>query len=194
LIFPTVRASVLAVTATTTIDPAITMGELLHDFPGAQRALFRAYHIGGCSHCGFRPEETLTDVCQRNDNIPVEEVAATILAAHEAELKMQIRPTELAAKVQAGEPIEVVDVRSREEWDAVRLPNAKFLTQELMQEMMTSWPKEKEIVFVCHHGVRSLDAAAYFAGHGFTQAKSLTGGIDRWSVEVDPSLPRYELE
>ena len=107
---------------------------------------------------------------------------------------MQISPEELATRFSAGEEPVVIDVRSREEWDAVHLPKSTFFTQELMQEIVSSWPKNREIIFVCHHGVRSLDAATYFAGHGFTRAKSLTGGIDAWSVAVDPDLPRYHLE
>ena len=55
------------------------------------------------------------------------------------------------------------------------------------------WPQDTPIVFDCHHGQRSLDAASYFAGHGFTEVRSMTGGIDAWAVEVDPSVPRYEL-
>jgi rhodanese-related sulfurtransferase len=182
------------VSQTKTIDPDLTMSDLLKEFPGAQRALFRAYHIGGCSSCGFGPDETLAQVCRRNNDLPVEQVIETILAAHEAEQKMQIEPEELSLRLKDESPIALIDVRSREEWEAVRLEESQFLTQELMQEMLTSWPKEREIVFVCHHGVRSLDAAAFFAGHGFTEAKSLAGGIDAWSVRIDPSLPRYHLE
>jgi rhodanese-related sulfurtransferase len=192
--FPKHRCKTPDVSVSSTIDPAITMADLLQEYPGAQRALFRAYHIGGCSSCGFRPDETLAEVCRRNQDLPVSEVIETILQAHQADLAMQISPTELAARLQAGEQIPVVDVRSREEWEAVHLPQSVFLTQELMQEILTSWPKDREFVFLCHHGVRSLDAAAYFAGHGFTHVRSLEGGIDQWSVQVDPELPRYELE
>ena len=63
---------------TAVIEPGITMGELVSHFPGAQRALFRAYHIGGCSSCGFKPDETLSEVCARNDNLPVGEVIETL--------------------------------------------------------------------------------------------------------------------
>ncbi len=172
------------------------MSDLLQEFPGAQRALFRAYHIGGCSSCGFRSDETLAQVCQRNNDLPVDQVIETILSAHDAEQKMQIEPEDLSLRLKdgSGADLAIVDVRSREEWDAVHLDESQFLTQELMQEMLTSWPKERDIVFVCHHGVRSLDAAAFFAGHGFTEAKSLAGGIDAWSVRIDPALPRYHLE
>jgi rhodanese-related sulfurtransferase len=194
LIFARGRASILFVSQIRTIDPNLTMSEVLQEFPGAQRALFRAYHIGGCSSCGFRPDETLAQVCQRNNNLPVDQVVETILTGHEAEQRMQIEPEELMQKLENGSPVALVDVRSREEWDAVHLDESQFLTQELMQEILTNWPKEREIVFLCHHGVRSLDAAAFFAGHGFIEARSLTGGIDAWSERIDPSLPRYHLE
>ena len=52
-------------------------------------------------------------------------------------------------------------------------------------------PKDTTIVFHCHSGARSLDAAAYFIGHGFTDVKSMTGGINAWSEQVDPSVPKY---
>src|SRR6476469_6738463 len=106
---------------TRTIDPNITMAELLQEYPGAQRALFRTYHIGGCASCGFSPSETLATVCARNDNLPIEEVIGTILAGHEADHKMQISPTEGAGRLQAGEKLPLIDVRSREEWDAVHI-------------------------------------------------------------------------
>jgi rhodanese-related sulfurtransferase len=106
---------------------------------------------------------------------------------------MQISPEELNYRRQSGEDLPLIDVRSREEWDAVHIEGGLFFNQELMQEIMTSWPKGREFVFVCHHGERSLDAAAYFAGHGFENVRSLSGGIDAWSVQVDPELPRYEL-
>src|SRR5436190_3703699 len=73
-----------AMISATAIDPNITMRELLVQFPGAQRALFRKYHIGGCSSCGFSPEETLAGVCARNENLNVDEVAEHILASDAA--------------------------------------------------------------------------------------------------------------
>ena len=177
---------------TATIEPDITMGELVARFPGAQRALFRGYHIGGCSSCGFKPDETLAQVCGRNENLPVAEVMQGILAAHEADQRMQIAPTEAAELLKAGRA-RFIDVRSREEWDSARIPGSTFFTQELMHEL-GAVPREQFIIFVCHHGVRSLDAAAYFAGHGLENVRSLRGGIDAWSCEVDSSIPRYDLE
>jgi rhodanese-related sulfurtransferase len=194
LIFERNDVTLSTVSMTRTIDPSTTMAELLQEYPGAQRALFRAYHIGGCASCGFSPNETLASVCERNDNLPMEEVVATILAAHDADQQVQISPEEVAERLRSGEQVPLIDVRSREEWDAVHIDGATFFTQELMQEIMSGWPKDREIIFVCHHGVRSLDAASYFAGHGFQHVRSMTGGIDAWSVAVDSDLPRYHLE
>jgi len=168
------------------------MGELVSRFPGAQRALFRGHHIGGCSSCGFQPEETLAQVCARNENLPVDEAVRTIISAHEADERMQIAPAEAAELVKAGKA-RLIDLRSREEWDATHIEGSTFFTQEL-SHTLGGLPREELIVFVCHHGVRSLDAAAYFAGHGLENVRSLGGGIDAWSREVDPNIPRYELE
>ena len=167
------------------------MGELTGQFPGAQRALFRDYHIGGCSSCGFRPEETLAEVCARNENLPVADVIATLEKAREVDEKMQISPADAAALVKEGRA-RIVDIRTREEFDAVQIAGSTFFTQELMHEL-GGWPREQFIIFVCHHGTRSMDAAAYFAGHGLENVRVLRGGIDAWSCKVDATLPRYDL-
>ena len=180
--------------STATIDSNITMKDLLVQFPGAQRALFRKYHIGGCASCGFSPDETLSGVCARNENLDVDEVIDHVVASHEADLAMQIEPRELADRVAAGEPVYLLDVRTREEFDAVRLPGAHLFTQELMQEILGNGARTNLFVIYDHTGARSMDAAAYFQGHGFENVKSLRGGIDAWSAEVDPKLPRYHVE
>lgn len=177
---------------TTALDPNITMAELLALYPGAQRALFRKYHIGGCSSCGFRPEETLVEVCARNDGLPVEEVGEHILASHDADQQMLVAPADAADLVKAGKA-RLLDVRTREEFEAVQIPGSTFFTQELMHEL-GGWDRETLIIFVDHDGTRSPDAVAYFAGHGLENVRALRGGIDAWSCEVDPTLPRYQLE
>jgi rhodanese-related sulfurtransferase len=176
------------------IDPNITMRELLEQFPGAQRAMFRKYHIGGCSNCGFSPDETLAGVCARNENLDVEEAIEHIITSDAAERAMQVEPRELAERLATNEKINLLDVRTREEWESVKLPGAHLFTQELMQEILSKWSREDLVVIYDHQGTRSMDAAAYFQGHGFENVKSLRGGIDAWSAEVDSSLPRYHLE
>ena len=180
--------------STATIDPDITMRELLELFPGAQRALFRRYHIGGCASCGFSPEETLAGVCARNEKLDLDEVSQHILASDAADRAMQIEPRELSERLVAEETINLLDIRTREEFDAINLPGAHLFTQEFMQEILANWSRTDLLVIYDHQGMRSMDAAAYFQGHGFEKIKSLRGGIDAWSAEVDPKLPRYHLE
>ncbi|MGI8889840.1 MAG: rhodanese-like domain-containing protein [Chthoniobacterales bacterium] len=181
-------------TSTATINPDITMRELLEQYPGAQRALFRRYHIGGCASCGFSPDETLAGVCARNGNLDTDEVTEHILVSDAADRAMQIEPRELSDQLAAGETVNLLDIRTREEFEAVKLPNAHLFTQEFMQEILARWSRADLVVIYDHQGARSMDAAAFFQGHGFEQIKSLRGGIDAWSVEVDPKLSRYHLE
>jgi rhodanese-related sulfurtransferase len=106
---------------------------------------------------------------------------------------MMISPLEVQRLLESN-GVELLDIRTREEYEAVHIEGAQFLDHSLMQQILASKPKETPLVFVDHQGSRSLDAAAYFAGHGFTNIKCLRGGIDAWSVQVDPKLPRYTLE
>ena len=170
------------------------MNQVLAAYPGARRALFRKYHIGGCSSCGFAPEETLDQLCSRNGGLKVDEVIAHILAAAETDRQLEISPKEAAERRAQGEKVRLLDLRTREEWDAVRLEGAEFVSQELIQRLMGKEGQDGLLVFYDHSGTSSLDAAAYFAGHGFTNARFLRGGIDAWSLEVDPKVPRYKLE
>jgi rhodanese-related sulfurtransferase len=180
--------------STANISDQITMRELLAQFPGAQRALFRRYHIGGCASCGFSPDETLAALCGRNDNLNVEEVVEHILSSDAADRAMQIEPQELSDRLTTNEKLHLLDIRTREEFDAVKLPGAQLFTQDFLQRLPVDWSREDLLVVYDHDGARSLDAAAYFQGHGFENVKSLRGGIDAWSVAVDPGLPRYHLE
>ena len=177
-----------------TIDPNMTMRALLEQYPGAQRALFRKYHIGGCSSCGFSPDETLAGVCVRNENVEVNEAIDHIIESDATDRAMQIEPRELSDSLARGQRLHLLDVRTREEYDAVKIDGAELFTQDLVQKILSSWPKNDLLVIYDHKGTRSLDAAAYFQGHGFENVKSLRGGIDAWSAEVDPNLPRYHLE
>jgi rhodanese-related sulfurtransferase len=181
-------------TVSTAIGGQSTMAQVLERYPGAQRALFRHYHIGGCRSCGFQPQETLAGLCARNNNLDVAEVIGRIQSGHEQDLKMAITPIELQRHLEQCVPLKLLDIRSREEWDATHIEGAVLLTQQVMQEILSHWPKDHLLVIYDHLGQQSLDAAAYFAGHGFTQARHLQGGIDAWAEQIAPSLPRYRLE
>jgi rhodanese-related sulfurtransferase len=175
------------------INPQSTMSAVLEAFPGAQRALFRRYHIGGCSSCGFQPQETLEQVCQRNGGLNVVEVLDHIKSSHEQDAKIMVEPKELAAWLQREPALRLVDVRSREEFEAVHLPGSVLLSQPVMMEIMGEGTNTRPLVVIDHQGKQSLDAAAYFVGHGLQNVRCLRGGIDAWSQEVDPAIKRYRV-
>src|SRR6266404_6590992 len=180
-------------TAIETISPDSSMREVLEAFPGAQRALFRRYHIGGCSHCGFQPEETVQQVCERNGGLNVAEALDHIKASHEQDAALVITPKELAELVKQDPAVRLLDVRSREEFDAVHIEGSVLLSQPVMREILAEGTNSRPLVILDHRGAQALDAAAYFMGHGLQNVRCLRGGIDAWSREVDAKVKRYEM-
>jgi rhodanese-related sulfurtransferase len=106
---------------------------------------------------------------------------------------MEIDPRELKEKLRRGEPVFLLDVREPWEHQLSRLPDQALIPLGELQERIDEVqpPEGAEIVCYCHHGVRSLTAAALLRQAGFAGALSLAGGIDLWSRTVDPSVPRY---
>lgn len=176
------------------LDGSATMGEILAAYPGAKRALFARYHIGGCRSCAYDEAETLAEVCVRNENLPVDEVVAHILDAHEHDQALLIAPAELAAALVETPGPRLIDLRTREEHEAVTLPGSELFSNELLQSIFATESKDRLVVVYDHKGDRSLDACAYLTGHGFKRARALRGGIDAYAQEADASLPRYQLE
>jgi rhodanese-related sulfurtransferase len=168
------------------------MQEVLQAFPSAQRALFSRYHIGGCHSCGYEANDILEDVVRRHDITDVDEVLAFLRNADEVDRRLQIPVAEVAAAMRSNKAPRLLDVRTPEEWAISKLAGATLVDEALAQQIMT-WPKDTPIVLYCHTGGRSLDAASYLAGHGFTNVRSMTGGIERWSREIDAKVPRYEV-
>ena len=169
------------------------MGAVLAMFPGAQRALFRRYHIGGCSSCGFQPTETLAQVCERNGGLNVAEVLAHIKSSHEQDAKIFIEPMELAEWRKQDPSVRLVDIRSREEFEAVQISGSQLLSQAVMRQIMAEGSNTRPLVIVDHQGRNGLDAAAYYLGHGLQNVRCLRGGIDAWAQDVEPTLRRYRV-
>jgi rhodanese-related sulfurtransferase len=105
----------------------------------------------------------------------------------------EITPRELAAFVQKGQAIVLIDVRQPWENQLARLPGSTLIPLGDLPQRSQEIPAEltKVVVIYCHHGVRSLSAVGYLQRLGFQNVHSLAGGIDRWSCEVDDSVPRY---
>lgn len=169
------------------------MGKITASFPGSRRALFAKYHIGGCSSCAYKDTESLLAVCERNE-IDVEEAISHILSCHENDQEMLIGATELKEKLDRGEEVLLIDTRTREEHEAVKIENSHLMTQEYQQEVFAKHDPEKLIVLYDHTGQSVLDTCAWFIGHSMKNTRALSGGIDAWSQEVDKSVARYRLE
>ncbi len=105
--------------------------------------------------------------------------------------ELEITPAELKARLDTGEKLVLVDVREHWEHDIRRIEGARLVPLGALAASLNTLPDVDEVICYCHHGMRSLDAAAWLRFQGFEKAKSLAGGIERWSLDVDPNVPRY---
>ncbi len=109
---------------------------------------------------------------------------------HEPPKVKPIAARELKQRLDAGEKLYLFDVRGDNERQIATIAAAVALDaagEKLLREL----PKDAPIVVHCHHGVRSRNAAERLIQDGYKHVLNLTGGIDAWSAEVDPSVPRY---
>lgn len=106
-------------------------------------------------------------------------------------LPLDIEPRDLLAARQAGRPLVLVDCREPWEHEIVHLPDAVLIPLGQLALRADEVPRTGEVIVYCHHGVRSRRGAAILRHLGLTSARSLAGGIDEWSLSIDPSLPRY---
>ncbi|HZI20128.1 MAG TPA: rhodanese-like domain-containing protein [Pyrinomonadaceae bacterium] len=102
-----------------------------------------------------------------------------------------IRPAEYEERRRRGDAPPLVDVREETEHELARVEGARLLPLSRFDEWAPALDPEEELVFMCHHGVRSAQVCAFLARAGFRRLHNLAGGIDLWSIEVDPSVPRY---
>jgi monothiol glutaredoxin len=110
-------------------------------------------------------------------------------APRSAEVR-QLSVSELARRLRAGERLGLFDVRTPEERAIAHIEGARLLDSDVVAQL-EQLDKSTLLVFHCHHGGRSQRAAEHFAALGFTNVWNVAGGIDAWSQEVDPNVPRY---
>jgi rhodanese-related sulfurtransferase len=104
---------------------------------------------------------------------------------------LEITPAEVKQRLDRGEKLVLIDVRELWEFSVCRIEGAKLIPMGTVPANLQALDTDDEIVVYCHHGVRSLDVTVWLRGQGIEGAKSLAGGIERWSVEIDPNVPRY---
>ena len=103
----------------------------------------------------------------------------------------EISPIDLAARLARGDALTILDVREQWEYEIVHLEGSVLLPLSELTHGSASLDKDAEYIALCHHGMRSEMAASWLRNQGFTRVINLDGGIDAYSVEVDPSLARY---
>lgn len=102
----------------------------------------------------------------------------------------QMSVRELSQLVESGERFELLDVRTPEERAIAAIPGAVLLNESEAARIETL-PRDTKLVLHCHHGGRSQQAAEQFVALGFSEVWNVVGGIDAWSQEIDPDVPRY---
>jgi adenylyltransferase/sulfurtransferase len=103
----------------------------------------------------------------------------------------ELAPAELARRLAQGDDLDLIDVREPHEWNIARLPGARLVPLGTLPQNLHTLDSARDVVVYCRSGARSARAAAQLSAAGFRRVWNLTGGILRWSDEVDPSVPRY---
>lgn len=137
-----------------------------------------------CPACGTREIRELIDY----------EAFCGMPGSHDAEIQAGvpgIEPAELAARLRQRSDLDLVDVREPHEWEIGRLPNARLVPLGTLVAALSTFDPARDIVLYCRSGVRSAQAVRQLQAMGFRRVWNLTGGILRWSDEVDSSVPKY---
>ncbi len=104
---------------------------------------------------------------------------------------IEVAPSEVKSLLERGEEFVFVDVRETWEYDAAHIDGSTLIPLREIPANLHRLQTAGEVVLFCHHGMRSLDAATWLRSQGVEGARSMSGGIDRWSVEIDPGVARY---
>lgn len=108
------------------------------------------------------------------------------------ELPIEITPAEVSALLKKGEPLRMIDVREPAEHAICHIDGAALIPmQTVPQHLVELDAADSRIVVFCHHGMRSLSVVDWLRRQGVENCQSMTGGIDLWSREIDPTVPRY---
>jgi rhodanese-related sulfurtransferase len=104
----------------------------------------------------------------------------------------EIQPQELRALLDGPAPPLLVDVRTADERAAASIePSLHIALDEFLRRVPQEVPRDADVVVYCHVGGRSAQATMWMSANGWERVRNLSGGIDAWSLEVDPRVPRY---
>ena len=135
-----------------------------------------------CPACGTRTIRDLTDAVELCQSPDLDAVFGAV---------PEIEPAVLATRLASGESVEILDVREPYEWEIARIEGARLIPLATLESRLTELAQDREIVVHCKLGGRSAQAVRRLRAAGFRNVLNLAGGIERWSAEVDPEVPRY---
>ena len=107
---------------------------------------------------------------------------------------LELTPRDVSARLNAGAPTILIDVREPQEFTICRIEGSELMPMNTVPaelQRLESLADAGDIITICHHGVRSLQVTYWLRQQGLENCFSMSGGIDRWSVEIDPTVPRY---
>jgi rhodanese-related sulfurtransferase len=116
------------------------------------------------------------------------------MTANQSSLPLEVSPGEVRQRLHAGEAMKLIDVREPEEFALTRIDGADLVPMNTVPQRLPeidALADDATLIVFCHHGMRSLNVVNWLRQQGVENCQSLSGGIDRWSVEIDPSVPRY---
>jgi rhodanese-related sulfurtransferase len=106
-------------------------------------------------------------------------------------MNITITPQALKQRLDQGDQVVLIDVREPWEFNICKIEGAQLIPLGTLGSEFRKLDPKAETVVCCHMGMRSMDATQFLTQQGFTNVKNLTGGINAWSLQVDPSVPKY---
>lgn len=103
---------------------------------------------------------------------------------------LTIEPREVREMMEKGATFVLLDCREPWEFETARIDGATLIPMQQIPQKLAEIPKDQPVVVYCHAGIRSFNAASWLKRQG-VNALSMSGGIDQWSKEIDPKVPRY---
>lgn len=107
---------------------------------------------------------------------------------------MEVLPSEVKRRLDSGERLYLIDVREPQEFQLARVEGSELIPMRTVPAALQDLESKADdgtLIVFCHHGMRSLNVVNWLRQQGVAECQSMAGGIDLWSIEIDPSVPRY---
>lgn len=163
------------------------MKEIVQHYPNFERFLFDRFKI----RLSTKHKLLSLENFNRSFALPPPQILFMEFQLSERTTVRRATPVDLKNWIESKKAGTLLDVRENWELEWGTLPGSRPLNGEVLKEAISQWPKDTPLALYCHFGVRSLDAAVYLADQGFKDVQVLDGGLEAWSLQIDPTFPRY---